>query len=245
MSPHASRPRQQPHRGLSALLAVVVLALAWTAACACLSALYTGASHDFARARSGASALAAGEIAVGLAPWRSEAHLRVADALALLGRLDEAEAAATERLLDAPMDGFAWLQRARMRGLRGRFDERTTTDYRMALARLPHSDPLNQLVALDAVMWWRFGDEPQRRIWLEATRHSLLSDHRRFLGQVVRQQRDTAFCAYAAQEFKALTRWCAGAAWVRAACESGKTNAEQTAWCRREGLLPGGSRAGT
>lgn len=231
-----SRSLRRPNRWVSALAALVALTVAGVAGSAMLSTLYTGLSYDFARARSAPSALAAARIAVDLAPWRSEAYMRLADAQALAGQRAEARRSATQRLRGAPADAYAWLQRARLHAAGGRFDAALADDYRAAQDRLPHSDTLNLLMAVDGFRWWNLGGASHRALWLASTAHSLRVERTRFLRAVIRERRERTFCSYAPSTFKGLTRWCATVPKLRARCAVEGLSAKQAAWCRREGF---------
>lgn len=221
------------------LFALAAAALAAVAASAFVSSLYTGIAADVAvRTRGRVDVAAAASLGIELAPWRSAAHLQLAQAESARGHLDDARRSVESALHLALADGRSWAYLGRLRGAAGQYDERLTATYASALARGPNAWNIQESVALDGVLRWRYGGEELRALWLGSMRYMIRHRREPFLLHVVRIGRDPYFCATAGAELR-LSQWCAGARRTRQACSQDGLAADALAWCRRVGFLRG------
>jgi tetratricopeptide (TPR) repeat protein len=221
----------------AAALGLAALALAALAGAGLLSSLYASIAGDIARHSNGRSdSVAAGRLAVQLAPWRSAPHRYLAQSHSARGELDAALTESEAAVRASPADGYAWAYLARLVTAQLRFDERAQSLYAMALRRSPHAAPLHRSIAVDGVLRWRFGDVGLRELWRRSMLYSLHHERRAFLSDVVRLGRDPHWCAAQAQALP-VGRWCQQAQRMRRLCSRAGLTDEAAAWCRDYGLL--------
>lgn len=221
------------------MMLLPVLVLLAVASMALLSSLYASAAEDLTRHTLGrADTSEAATLAARLAPWRSFAHLQVAQSQSARGDLAAAQQAAERAAAGAPSDGRAWAYLARLRGARPRYDPNLAAHYRMALAQAPQAPDVRGSIAVDGALRWRHGDEELRVLWRDSMRYALRRDRHGFLLRIVRLGRDPYWCAEHSTALP-IARWCTQMQQLRQRCRAAKGISEAEAWCRNAGIDPG------
>lgn len=223
-------------RAVAAVLGVIALALAAVAGSGLLSSLYASAARDTALyADNKVVAVELSAHAVRFAPWRPSAYTSRAVALAAAGRTGDAIIAA-EAALD-PANAHGWMLLVWLRGTAGQFDERLTNIYRLAQRLAPQARTIQERIALDGAIRWRYGDEALRALWLDSMAFMLRHDRRDFLTRVAVLGRDPYFCA-AVRDRLPVGAWCDQVAFTREICAQPGLAPKVKARCEAVGLSP-------